>query len=311
MTYKVLIVDDMHEFLMQGLEQNGFELTYLPMASRHEILQCIARFHVLVVRSKVQVDTELLAFAKQLKLVARAGSGMDNIDEQACRARNIICVNAPEGNRDAVGEMALAQILNLTRNTSFAAREIQQYEWKREENRGLESDELTIAIVGFGHTGSALAKKLSGLNARVIYYDKYLQDVPTPYAESALWEQVMQQADVVSFHIPLDEENYQIIDKQMIEGFVKPFFLLNLSRGKIMKTEDVLWGLDQGLIRGAALDVLENESLSSLSVEEKILLDDLNARPNVVLTPHIAGWTHSSYRKISEVLLNKITDVLN
>ncbi len=307
----VLIADEMHPALMNGLEAYGFPFDYQPSLDAEEILRLLPHYCGLVIRSKLYVDKNVLLAGPNLRFIARAGSGMDNIDEKAAAELGIVCLNAPEGNEDAVGEHAVALLLSLTRNLSAAFEEVKAAQWNREKNRGFELTEMTVAVIGFGHTGKAFARKVSGFGGKVLFYDKNPEVVPTSFAEAALWDQVLKQADVLSFHVPLDEENRGLISKALINSVEKPFFLLNLSRGGIMKTRDILLGLEQGKILGAGLDVLENEKPDTWTAEENELFRSLIATGKVIVTPHIGGWTFSSYRKISEVLLSRIISVLS
>jgi len=301
----------MHASLMEGLQRLGIAYLYEPQASREQVLELIPQCSGLVVRSKLQVDKSLFERGTNLMFIARAGSGMDNVDEEEARSRGIVCINAPEGNRDAVGEHAIGLLLALTRHIPKAFDEVKLGFWNREANRGDELSELTVGIIGFGNTGQAFAKKLSGFGCRILFFDKILKNIPTPYAKPALLEEVYDQADVLSFHIPLDEENKGLINNSLIAKVARPFYLLNLSRGGIMNTIDVLKGLKSGKIKAAALDVLENEKPHTWNEEEKRMLQHMIETNRVILTPHIGGWTTASYRKISEVLLAKIESLLS
>lgn len=307
----ILIADAMHPALMEGLDRQHFPYLYLPMATHEEVLAVLPGCRGLVLRSKLRVDRALIDCAIHLEFIARAGSGMDNVDEVYALSKGIRCVNAPEGNCDAVGEHAVGLLLSLTRNIVQSFEEVKEGQWKREENRGDELSEMTVGIIGYGFTGEAFARKLAGFGCRILFYDKNLPVIPTPYAKQALLDQVLEQADVLSFHIPLDEENDGLIDQNFIDKVSRPFYLLNLSRGGIMKTQDVLKGLEKGKIKAAAFDVLENEKPTTWNTEEKVLFQHLIQSKRVVITPHIGGWTYSSYRKISEVLLAKIETLLN
>ena len=311
MTKRVLIADDLHPVFMQGLEEAGIAYDYLPGISEKGIRETIANYAVLVIRSKINVDASLLDQAPALKIIARAGSGMDNIDEGYAMSKGLVCINAPEANRDAVAEMAAGLMLALLRNICSSWDEVRQYEWLREENRGQELCDTTVAIIGYGHTGSCFAQKIAGMGCRVIFYDKFRRNIPTPYARESFWEEISETADVVSFHVPLIRENRGLINRQLISTFKKPFFLLNLSRGGVMNTDDIIWGIETGRLRGVALDVLENEKLTTMDDKEKRNFDFLIHHPKVIVTPHIAGWTNASYRKISEVLLEKLKPLLD
>lgn len=300
----------MHPALMKGLDEHAYAYSYLPEVTREEVLALLPGCSGLVVRSKLRVDKEVIDAGSQLRFIARAGSGMDNVDENYAGEKGILCLNAPEGNSDAVGEHAAGLLLALTRNSFRAFDEIKEGIWRREENRGEELSELTIGIIGFGHTGQAFARKISGFGCQVLFYDKFIKNIPTPFAQEALLEVVLDRADVLSFHIPWNEENDGIINRALIEAVSRPFYLLNLSRGGIMKTKDILWGLESDKIKAAALDVLENEKPKTWTLEEKALIQRMIQSKQVVITPHIGGWTKASYRKISEVLLAKILPVL-
>lgn len=301
----------MHESLMEGLDRLGIAFLYIPKASRDEVLDLLPQCQGLVVRSKLYVDREVLERAVNLRFVARAGSGMDNVDETRARELGIACINAPEGNRDAVGEHAVGLLLGLTRRIPASFEEVKFGQWCREENRGEELTELTVGIIGFGNTGQAFARKLSGFGCQIIFYDKYSTPVPTSYAKAALLEEVYDKADVLSFHIPLDEENRGLINNSLIARVARPFYLLNLSRGGIMNTKDILRGLESGKIKAAALDVLENEKPHTWNDGERKMLQDMIDTKRVILTPHIGGWTTASYRRISMVLLAKIETLLS
>jgi D-3-phosphoglycerate dehydrogenase len=275
MKHKFLIIDDLHPAFMEGLAGLDISFSYLPDIQRKEMLEIIPEYTGLVFRSKTFADRELLDAGVSLKLIARAGSGMDNLDHPYAVAKGIKCINAPEGNRDAVAEHAVGLILALTRNIVSSFSEVREYRWDRERNRGEEMTEMTLAIIGFGNTGEALARKMSGFGGKTLFYDKKPRGVATPWAQEALMKEIYEQADIVSFHIPLDDQNAGIISRELISGFKKPFYLLNLSRGGIMNTEDVLWGLKEGKIRGLALDVLEDEKIARLKPEQRDQLDQL------------------------------------
>lgn len=301
----------MHPALMKGLEERTYAYTYLPDATREEVLAHLPGCSGLVVRSKLKVDKEVIDAGFQLRFIARAGSGMDNVDEDYAAKKGILCLNAPEGNSDAVGEHAAGLLLALTRNSIRAFDEVKEGVWLREENRGEELTELTVGIIGYGHTGQAFARKISGFGCHVLFYDKFIKNIPTPFAQEALLEVVLDRADVLSFHIPWNEENDGLINRTLIEAVSRPFYLLNLSRGGIMKTQDILWGLENGKIKAAALDVLENEKPDTWTLTERMFIQRFIQSKRVIVTPHIGGWTKASYRKISEVLLAKILPVLS
>lgn len=305
-TFRALIIDDVHPSLMVILESAGIECSYQPEIHPSKVQEILPSYHILIVRSKIYIDKHLLSTQKNLLIIARAGSGMDNIDMDAAEAAGIVCVNAPEGNRDAVAEQTLAMLLSLLANVHSAYTQVQNFIWDREGNRGYELKGRTVGIIGFGNTGSAVAERLSGFGVRILAYDKYKSGFQSTTVEEVSYEQILSRADVVTFHIPLTTETRAWISRDFINKMGKSFFLLNLSRGGIMKTEEILDGLESGKILGFATDVLEKEPPSASSPAEQQLFQTLMNRPNVLVTPHIGGWTFESYRKISEVLSGKI-----
>jgi D-3-phosphoglycerate dehydrogenase len=307
---RTLIIDDLHDSFIEYLESKRLAYDYKPDCEPDWVNQNIHNYEILVLRSKLQVDKKFLAQAKRLKFIARAGSGMDNIDELAAQNAGIVLINAGEANADAVAEHTLGLLISLLRNIPKAYQEVQNKVWLREENRGVEFSDLVVGIIGFGNTGSAFARKLSGLGCETIFYDKFLSGLTTPFAKESLLEQLFERADVLSFHIPLNEINKGLINLNLINNCKKPVYLLNVSRGGIMNTEDMVRALKQKKILGLGLDVLENEKPATFSPAEDKMFKELIAMPNVVVTPHIAGWTGASYRKISSVLALKLNALL-
>jgi D-3-phosphoglycerate dehydrogenase len=285
--------------------------TYNPTIKAGEIIKAMTSHEVLVVRSKIRIDRAFMEANPQLKLIVRAGSGMDNIDLDEADKRGITCVNAPEANCDAVGEQTVGMLLALAHKIVKGNREVVKTIWDREGNRGFEIGDKTVGIIGYGHTGSAVARKLSGFGCKIMAYDKYKEGFETDRVEEVRLERILQEADVVSFHVPLTSETYHWIANDLINRFKKPVVLLNLSRGKIMKTEDVVTGLESGKILAFGADVLENENLDKMTIGEQRLFDRLNEMENVVLTPHVGGWSTESYMKISKVLSDKVTQWLH
>ncbi len=305
---KVLIVDDMHPHLMERLIQEGVKVDYRPEISKPEIENCIGEYDGLVVRSKVFVDEKLLGANPKIKFVARAGAGTDNLDHRFLEEHRIQIINAPEGNRAAVGDHTLGLILSLTNHLNKGHKEIQAGIWDREGNRGLELGNMTVGIVGFGNTGSEVAKRLKGFGCAILAYDKYRKNLIFEGVEFCEMSQIFENADLVTFHIPLTYETNHLINDNFICEFSKSIYLINASRGKIAKNSALIDGLKSGKIKGLGLDVLENEKISTLNIQEKAELDYLANHPNVILSPHVAGWTVESYQKISEVISNKIID---
>ncbi len=303
----ILIADDVHEVLVSCLTQAGFNVLYLPEITRSEIINVLSqKVQGLVIRSKTNIDAEVLAQAKHLQFIARAGAGMDNIDEVYAQKLNIALFNAGEANADAVGEHTLGMLLMLLNNLSVAHQQVQSKIWLREANRGHELAGKTVGIIGFGNTGKAVAKKLSGFDVNVLAYDKYLKNYGNKYAKQASLNQIFSQAHIVSFHVPLTNLTQNMVNLSFFNRFKHPIYVLNLSRGKILQTSHLVKALKSGKVLGAALDVLENEKLNTLSASQLKDFNFLANSTNVVLAPHIGGWTFESYFKISKVLLNKI-----
>ena len=242
--------------------------------------------------------------APGLKFIARAGAGLDNIDEAYAKERNIQLMNAPEGNRDAVGEHAVGMLLSLMNNHRKADIEIRNGIWDREGNRGWELKGRTVGIIGYGFMGSSFAKKLAGFDVKVIAYDKYKRGFSDAYATECSMEEIVKYSDVLSLHIPLTKETRQLVDEEYLRHFRKEIFFLNTARGEIVNTKAILEALKAGKILGAGLDVLEAEKFPNLA--EQSWYNELKASQKVILTPHVGGWTFESYRKISEVLTEKL-----
>ncbi|MBP3942336.1 phosphoglycerate dehydrogenase [Sphingobacteriaceae bacterium WQ 2009] len=300
----ILIVDDIHTTFLEQLTEAGYTLNYQPDYSREDAEAVIANYDGLVIRSKFQVDRSFLDLAAQLTFIARGGAGMDNIDEAYAAKRNITLLNAPEGNRDAVGEHMMGMLLSLMNHLQRGHQQIIQGTWAREQNRGFELAGKTVALIGYGNNGQAMAKKLSGFEVEVIAYDKYKTGFTDAYAREVSMEEVVRHADILSFHIPLTSETKSLVNTEYLYHFKKPFFLLMGARGGIVEIPAVLKALDTGKILGAAFDVLPVEKFPPLA--EQAWYPELVARENVLLSPHVAGWTFESYVKIADVLAKKI-----
>ena len=305
----ILIADEMHPSLLPMLEQAGFAFRYEPKISRSALLEQIANYDGLLIRSKTPVDAEVFEQAGRLRFIGRAGAGLDLIDLDIAKSRNIQVFHAGEGNRDAVAEHTVGMLLGLLANIAKSDREVRQGIWNREGNRGYELGSLTVGIVGFGNNGRATARRLSGFGCRVLCYDKYLTNYGGTYAQEAEMEQIMEEADVLSLHVPLTTETRMMIDDGFIKRFEKPFYLINIARGEIVSLSALVRGLESGKVRGACLDVLENEKLARLTPDQQAAFDYLRNSDKVLLTPHVAGWTHESYIRINEVLVSQLKEL--
>jgi D-3-phosphoglycerate dehydrogenase len=304
MIMKILIVDDLHPVFKEQAALLGFEVDDRPLITREETMAVIKDYAGIAVRTKFRIDQELFDAAPNLKFVARAGAGLDNIDEAIAKERNIQLFNAPEGNMDAVGEHAIGLLLSLMNNFRNADQQIRNGKWDREGNRGYELKGKTVGIIGYGFMGKSFAKKLKGFDVNVIAYDKYKTGFSDEFAKEVSMEEIVRQSDVLSLHVPLTKETRQMVDEEYLFHFRKPIFFINTARGEVVNTKAVLNALKQGKIRGAGLDVLEAEKFPLMSNQEWFA--ELAASDKVILTPHVGGWTFDSYRKISEVLVEKL-----
>lgn len=306
---KVLFIDTVHKILVERLTQNGFKCIDGTTLPREQCFDLLHEIEGLVVRSRFPMDEEFLSHAPNLRFIARSGAGMENIDLDYTSDKNIICFNAPEGNRNAVGEHALGMLLSLFNNLCRGNNEVRKGIWKREENRGVELDGKTVGIIGYGNNGSAFAKKLSGFDVDVIAYDKYKMNFSDQFVREVSMDELFKKSDIVSFHIPQNEETVFMADKSFFKRFKRPFYVINLARGKIIRTSALLEGLKDKTILGACLDVLEFEKASfekTLTADENSEFKSLLEMDNVLFSPHVGGWTHESYFKLSDVLADKI-----
>jgi len=309
---KVLFIDSMHPLLEKLLENAGFNCEHDYESSKEVIESKLHQYIGIVIRSRFKIDTNFIDKAKNLKFIARGGSGLENIDVKYAESKNISCLNSPEANAQAVAEQALGMLLNLFNNINKADSEVRKGIWKREENRGIELSGKTVSIIGFGNNGKAFAKVLSGFGCEVLVFDKYLKHYSTDFAKESDWEEIFEKTDIISFHVPLTEETLYFFNQKLIEKFKKPIYLINISRGKVVKTSDLVEGIKNGKILGACLDVLEYEKVSFENLSIEALPEDfkfLTESPKTVLTPHIAGWSIESNEKIAKVLFNKIQDL--
>ncbi|TJZ60713.1 phosphoglycerate dehydrogenase [Sphingobacterium olei] len=309
MSTNILIVDDVHPVLLEKLDRERIRYSYAPTISRAEAEKCISLYTGLIIRSKFQVDREFIDLAPELRFIGRSGAGMDNIDEEHAAQKGITLISANEGNRDAVGEHMIGMLLSLMNNLNRGNREIAEGKWLREENRGYELKGRTVALIGYGNNGQAMAKKLSGFDVNIIAYDKYKTGFSDAYAREVSMEEIVKQADVVSFHIPLTKETRNLVDDEYLFHFRKPIFFLMGARGGIAHIPAVIKALDNGKILGAAFDVLPTEKFPALGQQE--WYSDLISRDNVLLSPHVAGWTFESYYKLSDILVDKVLEYLN
>lgn len=302
---KVLFIDSTHPHLQITLEKNNFICHQALSLSKSEIEEKISDYEGILIRSRFEIDSQFIDKAINLKFIARAGSGLENIDVSYAKSKKIKCFNAAEGNRQAVAEHSIGMILSLFNNLNVSDQEVRNGKWNREKNRGIELSGKTIGIIGFGNNGSAFAEVLEGFGVKILSYDKYLET----YSYQSSMQKIYKHADVVSLHIPLTEETKYLVNKDFIEKFEKNIFIINTARGKCVNTKDLVMKIKDRKVLGACLDVLEYEKISFEQLSESGENQDLRfllENKNVILSPHIAGWTQESNLKISEILSEKI-----
>jgi len=308
---KILFIDTVHPILQDQLSTAGYHCVDGTKMDREELLVKLKVYDGVVIRSRTKVDKQFLDAASVLKFIARSGAGLENIDLPYAKLKGVTVFNSPEGNKDAVGEQAIGMLLMLFNHLKRADAEVRQGIWKREENRGLELAGKTVGIIGCGHMGMAFAKKLQGFSCRIIGYDKYKINYGNGLIEEMSLNQLQQEADVVSLHLPLEKDTLFMFDKEYINAFSKPFFLINTGRGLNVRTDDLVEAIKSGIILGACLDVLEYEKSSFEKLDNTDLPEAfkyLRNSENVILSPHIAGWTKESYIKLSTFLASKILE---
>lgn len=306
----VLIADEMHLSIIPMLEEIGFVADYQPKINREKIIDKIDKYVGLIIRSKTSVDEELLKNAHQLKFIGRAGAGLDLVDIEFVVSKNIKLFAANEGNRVAVAEHVVGMLLCLMNNILIADKEVRNGVWQREKNRGYELMGKTVGIIGFGNNGSETAKRFKAFGCKILAIDIPYKKIEEEFAIESTLKQIFEETDVLSLHVPLTNETSKMVDSVFLNNFKKDIYLINASRGEIVVLKDLADALDNGKIRGACLDVLENEKLQKLDAEQHEIFNRLTASDRVVFTPHIAGWTYESYIKINEVLIEKIKNEL-
>ena len=310
---KILLLDSNHPLITEQLLAKGFVLEEDFTSSYDEVLQKINQYDGIIIRSRIPLDKNFLENAQNLKFIARVGAGMENIDLEAAKNLGISLINSPEGNRDAVAEHVVAMLLILMNRLFIASEEVKKGVWKREENRGDELLGKTFGIIGYGNMGKATAKRLSGFGVEVIFYD-ILPNLEDEFAKQVSLEELQERSDILSLHIPLDASTKYLVDENFISKMKKNFYLVNTARGKNVKTSALVDALKSGKVKAAALDVLEYEKSSfenldtstSLSTRNKEDLQFLLDSEQVIVTPHIAGWTHQSKEKLAQFIVDKI-----
>ncbi len=304
---RVLIAAPVHRILTDGLTDLGYECVAHEQINQQMAFGLVTDCVGIITSTRLQLNKELINAAPLLQWIGRMGSGMEVVDVPYAQEKGIACYSSPEGNCNAVGEHALGMLLGLIRRIGWSQNEIVNGVWKRDENRGRELEGKTVGIIGYGHTGAAFAKKLMGFDVRIIAYDKYNPDGVPPHIERCItMDELLDEADIISFHVPLQEDTMHYCSARFIESMLKPFILINTSRGPVVDTLAVYEAVKQGKIMGVCLDVFEHEPLLAMNDAELQALKGMLSMPNCVATPHIAGYTHEALYKMSKTLLIKI-----
>jgi D-3-phosphoglycerate dehydrogenase len=306
MALKIMITAPVHPFLLDTLQQKGFDIQYEPAISYEALLEGIETAHGLIVTTRLKIDAPILEKATQLKWIGRIGSGMELIDTELAAAKNILCVSSPEGNRTAVGEHTLGLLLSLMNRIHSSYKEVQEGKWIRDANRADELTGKTVGIIGLGNTGTAFAKVLAGFDVQILAHDIFKTNFETAAIKSASLEMIQEQADVISLHLPLTSLTHHYANTAFFNRLQKKPYFISTCRGAVTETAAVVEAIQNQQIRGVGLDVLEKEPIGLHTGQEMAVLEALMMHPNCIITPHIAGYSHEAYYKMSKLVLEKL-----
>lgn len=302
----IVISATVDDVLLQFFKEKGVAFRYIPKVTPQELLALAPTLTGLVLTTRIKVTKELIDAAPNLKWVGRLGSGLEMIDINYLQQKGIPFFSTPEGNCLAVAEHSLGMLLSLMQKINSSSREVEKYIWLRNENRGVELSGKTVGVIGYGHTGTAFSALLQPFQVILLAHDKYKNDFAHSYIRECSLPQIQKYADVISFHLPLTPETHHYANEEFFNGLQKKPFIINSSRGAVIDTEALINALKKEQIAGAALDVLENEKLHTLTPEQKTNFDFLVKHPRVLLTPHIAGYTYEAFYKMSVALIEKL-----
>jgi D-3-phosphoglycerate dehydrogenase len=302
----ILITAPVHPFLVETLKERGYEVIYEPAMDYDQMEQLIPGVQGLVVTTRLTVDRNIIDQAAQLEWIGRLGSGMELIDAHYATQKGIRCISTPEGNRNAVAEHTVSLVLCLMNKICSSFEEVRNGKWLRTENRGTELRGKKVGIIGFGNTGTAFSKLLVPFDVQVLAYDKYKKGFSHDYIEEATLERIFAEAEVISMHVPLTNETFHMANDAFFYRLQQQPFFITTCRGPVTETSALIKALDEKKIRGAALDVLENEKIALYSENDRSDFENLLSRPNVIITPHIAGYSHEAFLKMATVLLEKL-----
>lgn len=305
---KVLITDGVHPSIIKAIENLGYDVDYIPKMAYEKLAPIISAYSGIIINSKIIMNKAMIDQGTKLHFIGRLGSGLDIIDLPYAAKKGVAVLSAPEGNCNAVGEHAMGMLLGLANNLLRADTEVREFKWNREKNRGFELEGKKIGIIGYGHTGPAFAEKLQGFRCKVYAHDKYRKHFGQEdrFVRESSVNEIQKECDIVSIHLPLTEETKHYVDEKFLDRCEKSPIIINTSRGMILNIKDLIHSLEVKKISGACLDVFENEKPKSFTEAERKLYSKLYQMENVILSPHIAGWTKESKKKIAETLIRKI-----